>query len=531
MKKPPNSPSAWTSSIRGVALLVAAVGAIALPTGALASPEVDRQYALERIGFLRAWDNVDGLFADYVAKSYRDYFTHQDRFIPQDVSKTDSVLTQSKIPYNKLIEDREILGQVSRTTKSDTLLRTKIFKEGRKYRFVIDWLHAPKIDLLASETFVLDEPSGGQTLATTALEEGLHKALDTLLSKVPFRAMVTGRDNNSVTINIGQNAEIKRGDQLIVGTLDEVKKHPLLNTVVDWRMSQTGRVEIETVDEGLSFGRVIEEEKGRQIARYQKVMKIIAAPKRAMETIDEASEERAELEKPPQLGWISGAVPIGSSGRSFSAQPGSLNYTGGGLVFGARGSGELWLNRTIFFDADFDFMTGGYGQAPVTTPATAATAGGGYSEFSWRLSAAYTYLATGDFFGPKGWVKLGYHSISHTLATSATLATAPTAFGSVFVGVGGYLPIRAGIAAELNFNFGLLNSGGATGFTVTSASDASLYLGVQYRYANRISFRLGLDVQANAMNFTAATIDTTTLTSGTLSHTLITVTPSILYYF
>ncbi len=529
MKNPPLTPGAWLHNFALAALLLAASGPIARE--ASASPELDRQFALERIGFLRAWDNVDGLFGDYVAKSYRDYFAHQDRFVPQDVSKADPLLTQSKIPYNKLIEDREVLGQLSRTTKSDSLIRTKIFKEGRKYRFTIDWLHAPKIDLLASETFILDEPASGQTLATTALEDGLHKALDSLLARVPFRAMITGRDNNSVTVNIGQNAEIKRGDQLIVGSIDEVKKHPLLNSIVDWRISQTGRVEIETVDEGISFGKVVEEEKGRQVTRYQKVLKVVAARKRADAPEDELAEERAELEKPPQLGWIAGTLPIGTSGRGFSAQPGSLNNTGGGLVFGAKGSGEIWLNRQIFFNGDFDFLTGGYGQAPVTTPATAPSDGGAYSAFAWRLSAGYTYLATGDFFGPKGWLKVGYHSITHTLATSATLATLPIGYGSLFVGVGGYLPVRAGIGVELNFDFGVFNGAGATGFTITGASDAHLYLGVQYRYANRISFRVGLDVQANAMNFTTGTIDTTTFTSGTSSQNLITFSPSILYYF
>src|SRR5690242_8550870 len=44
---------------------------------ASANSELDRRYGLETVGFIRAIDNVDGAFADYIAAAYQDYFARQ----------------------------------------------------------------------------------------------------------------------------------------------------------------------------------------------------------------------------------------------------------------------------------------------------------------------------------------------------------------------------------------------------------------------------------------------------------------------
>src|SRR6185295_11380111 len=88
---------------------------------AQANPEMDRLYALETVGALKAWDNVDGLFSDYVSSAYKDYFSRQTRFVYQDLSKADAVLKHSKLPYPKLIEDPQVLAQIARAEKTQTL--------------------------------------------------------------------------------------------------------------------------------------------------------------------------------------------------------------------------------------------------------------------------------------------------------------------------------------------------------------------------------------------------------------------------
>src|SRR4051812_43818557 len=91
---------------------------------ARASAELDRRYSIETVGFLKSWDNVDGLFSEYVARAYREYFAHQSRFLVQDLGKADAILSHAKIPYAKLIDDPEVLLQLSRSARSQSILRT-----------------------------------------------------------------------------------------------------------------------------------------------------------------------------------------------------------------------------------------------------------------------------------------------------------------------------------------------------------------------------------------------------------------------
>jgi hypothetical protein len=134
--------------------LLFALFVILLAPSAFATTELDRQYALESVGFLPSWDNVDGLFTDYVASAYKDYFSKQSRFVVQDLSKSSDVLVHSKLGYQKAIEDKQVLSQLARSTHSQTLIRTHILKEGPQYRVAIEWLHAPKMEPIAVEAMV-----------------------------------------------------------------------------------------------------------------------------------------------------------------------------------------------------------------------------------------------------------------------------------------------------------------------------------------------------------------------------------------
>ena len=80
-----------------------------------------------------------------LAESYENYFAKNQRFRIQNMSKANAILTGTKIGYRKIIHDDRVLERVARKMRVESILRTKIYKEGPKYRFVIDWLHSPKM--------------------------------------------------------------------------------------------------------------------------------------------------------------------------------------------------------------------------------------------------------------------------------------------------------------------------------------------------------------------------------------------------
>lgn len=488
--------------------LFAGLAAANLPNfSARASTELDRQFGLETIGFLRSSDNMDGLFADYVAAAYRDYFAGQTRFILQDLSKADAVLTKSNLPYSQVIEDPAILAQVARTARSESMLRTKISKEGKQYRFHIEWLHAPKIDLIATETFTLEEPQDGRAVGLGDIQTAIQSGLDRLIDKVPFKAMVTGRDNQSITINMGAHLNLRKGDMLVVATLDEVKRHPLLKTIVEWRLTPVGKVEIEQVDEGIAFGHVVEEEPKRQIGRYQKVTQILPyqEAKAIIGGSTKTDDETPVEEIPPSLGWVGVSLIGGFHDRQISTLTGTTSLRGSGFYGSARANGEVWFTKEFFADLGFEYGFGTFSQTNVLTGIPTGAGGVAMSQFAYKLNAGYTFLTTGDFFGPKAWVKLGYRNTAYNYPLSASELTAPIAFGSIFAGLGGSLPIRFGFGVEANFEYGLLNfSSGLAALSVgttNGSTQVDLYVGAYYRYSQRISIRAGLSVVGTGADF------------------------------
>jgi hypothetical protein len=496
-----------------------------LSVPAFATTELDRQYALESVGFLRSWDNVDGLFTDYVENAYKDYFSKQSRFVVQDLSKVDDLLVHSKLGYQKAIEDNQVLAQLARTTHSQTLIRTHVLKEGPQYRLAIEWLHAPKMTPLAVEAMVLKEPADGEALGTTQVQSQITAALDHMLSKIPFKGHITGRDGNSVTLNIGSNAGVKKGDVAVISTLDDVKIHPLLGMIVDWHLTRTGKVEVDSVDDSIAFCHVTEEEDGRQIARYQKVTQIIPAPEDEKTQILTDDEERKRAsEEMPRIGYVSGALTPGGASRDYNSQIAGNSRTGGGIGLGVKIDGEVWLTRELFADLGFGYSFWDQSQSPLSSSQTSLSGGANLSTFN--LALGYSYLVTGDFFGPKGFIKLGYQTESYSFPGDADESSGPISFKGLYLGIGGDLPVRDNFGALLDFDIGLLNSvtqsDTFTDGDATSSTSVGFSIGSYYRYTNRLTFRLTLDVTANSADFSDG---------NSSSQKYISISPAVLYYF
>jgi hypothetical protein len=498
---------------------------------AFATPELDRKYALETIGMLRAWDNVDGLFAEYVDGAFREYFTGQTRFRVQDLARANEVLGKSKVPYEQLIADPQVLGQLGRTLRVESLIRTRAYKEGPQYRFVLDWLHLPSLDLLATHSFRLGEPEAGKSLGSEGLKNELKKAMDALIAQLPFQAQVNGRDSDWVTINIGRADSIKPGDQLTLATLEDVKRHPLLGTLIDWRMLETGQVEIDSVDGGIAFGRVLSQEPGRQISRFQKVIRVVPAAAQKGDTppltrVEKQEEMEKERERDiARLGWFSISPQLGNFARTISTSNGTQGKTGGGFYLGARADGQLWLTKEFFTELSFAYGFSGYTQQDIISGAEEAAAEGSATFSHVSFAGGYNYYVTRDLQGPRGFVKVGYRSRSYSLPSVVASSLAPISFSSLFLGVGADLPLRGGYGILLSFDIGVFKSLTQTDLTLgtdLSVTDYGVFLGGYFRMAPKMMIRAGLDIQGNSADF---------LSGENLSHRVFTFAPALVYSF
>jgi hypothetical protein len=519
-----NAPESNTTGVVarlvGCAITLSLLSPVAVPQ-ASASPELDRQFALTSLGVLRAWDNVDGLFGDLVTKAYEERLSRESRFIVQDLGKANDLLQSSKLPYSKLIEDPEVLGRLAKTLRLDSFIRTKAYKEGPRYRFVIDWVHAPKLQLLATETIEVEQPFRGEaSLGSEEFRRALAEALGRLIDRVPFKGMVTGRDQTSVTLNLGAGSGVKKGDTVVLGTLDEVKSHPLLKTIVDWRLTPTGKVIVEEVDDGMVFARIEAEEHGRQILRFQKVIRVLPAPEGAL--VDKRSPDIEALEKsaaePPRIGWLAPGILLGSGSRDTHRDSSS------GFLYGMKADAQAWFTSDVFGEFNFAYGSASYSQSGVS-PGAPVLDGVSLSMTQFRAAIGVFYHVTSNFFGPKGWVKVGFQNTAYGLPRNAAAFAGDVSFSSLFVGIGGDLPIRKDYGLLLNVDFGLFGSAseksGAFG-TSSGSNNVNLFAGGYLWVKPKMKFQLGIDFKSNSVDF---------VNGGSIANKVFAVSPSVLFYF
>lgn len=529
-----------TNTIRFIKILFRGfvLGAVASGTFysvVFASGDLDHYYSLESIGYLRSWDNVDGLFEQYVQEAYNDYFATESRFRAQSLSAADKILKKSQAPYKQLIQDKEILLQVARSMRVESLIRTQVQQESDHYRFTLDWIHAPKVEILASYEFDLPVPPKGGALAQGELRKKLQQALGTLFSKVPIVAQITGRDEQWVTLNLGYGSKLRPGDVALVGTLEEVKRHPVLHSIEDWVFKETGRIQISEVDEKLAFGRILEATSNVPIDRYQKVTRVVAQNKfdrgdrmsDARDPVDSAEAEPTPEDwvHRPQLGWIALGGWVGNFSRDYitSSTGAQTGKSGSGFLLGGRGEGQIWLTENIFVGLGFAYGFFNYSQKDLTTGASGTGSSASVSQFG--AEAGYYFLLGQGFFGPKGWAKLGYHSTSISLPTSTSEFTGPSSIGSLYVGLGVDLTLNPYYGILLGIDFGMMKSYSETGFTTgstTGVTDVSFFFGGYHWLSPRMSIRAGVTFWAQGADFSNGT---------DLSHQVLSFTPSLLYYF
>lgn len=508
-------------------------------TFAHASTELDRMYSLERVGVLKSWDNVDGVFQDYLARAYQSYFSSSSRFAVQDLSKADDVLAKSKLPYSKIVEDPEILGQLARAARAETLLRTRVYKETGRYRFFVEWIHSPTMEIIASETGYLEEGQKRRLHLNDAdMKVFTKKLLDQLIAKVPFLGQVTGRDQKIVTVNMGMNSGLNEGDALYIATLREVKKHPLLKTIEAWETQPTGVAEVQEIDEGLAFATVVEESKANPIAKYQKVIRVERKKKleeerpRDPSVMGQSEEgENGGQKKPvryeyqPKIGWAAIGPWLGSMARDFT-QSGGGGRKGGGFTLGGRAEGQLWLTREFFANATLGYGMWNHSQTDALTGASATSGSTTGNLTLFKIGGGYSYFVNpNDFFGPKGWIKLNYQRQSYSLPINTSEFLATTTLNALALGLGGDLPIREGWGLMTNIDFGLLTGAEATDLgqgAVNGTTQIAFQFGLYYRVEPNLTLKLGLDVWGDSVEF---------VNGSTVSHRVIALSPSIVFYF
>ena len=489
--------------------------------------DLDRQYRLETVGVLKAVDDVGGVFSEYLEKAIERYFTHQNRFLLVDLNSADQVFTNSKLAYEKVVFDPEILKRLAQSARVESLVRIQVRKSGAVYFFTLEWLHSPKMEVITELHFELDEPKReggflGMESDQDILLERLKDQLSKLFHQLPFFGQVSGRDHDQVVLNIGQDEGLKQGDQVELATLEEVKLHPLMNRIVDWKFRPAGQVVIERVDAGMAFCRLLSEEPGVEISRFQKVVRVSHLP---APQITPAEPEVLNAVKGPQLGWLGLSLPAGSYNRPlYATNTGVVSNQGSGIVLGGQLDGEILLTRNWFFGMRLGSEAWTFSQKNSSGNLTPASSNGGVpgSNMSYLFNLGYRVDLSDLRNGSRGWGKVGFKSTQTQLPSSASEQTGPLGLSSFFLGLGGSCPVAEKWSAYADFKFRLLSFASLNGVGASSSSDFDVFLGGAYQLSSVLSLRVEFDYRLRGVAVSGGT---------SVDQNMMTIAPGLLYHF
>ena len=459
-------------------------------------------FSFKKIFIDKVEDNMDGAFQAPIQQAFKELFQKNPRF--------------------ELVDD---------ANRADTLIKSRFEKLADGYHISISTYLHPSGDL-----FSLDETLITKEAEAQEIIKKVKQLLKTSLRRIPFYGTITGKEAQTVVLDIGMSQGIRKGDILQISRVDNPKRHPLLKKIVDIQLYPVGNVVVDTVEENLSFGKINIEIPGEKILKYYKITSIEANNQADLnykikdpKTIQ---EDEISLESKPKLGFVDMGLMLGSFSSSTSINSGTTVYSGSAFAPGFKLSGELWLTKNWFLDGFFSYQFLTYSQTNQSVPNTTTT-NNSYSSTLRNIgfNGGYKYLPSNLISGAQIYAKLGYTSFNWGIQDSANDLLSSKTYSGFNLGIGGQIPLGGTDlwGAQIKINvllFPSLSQGGYVLGSSPSSSGVNFYLG-GYRNINPFfAAKFGMYFETYSANF-----ENTVGTQATTNQKQFSFVPSISYFF
>lgn len=491
-----------------------ALSLLALSAPAFAQGTTDPNYLLgfKKIFVEPVQDNVDGAFSAPVMESFHEVFNRNPRF--------------------ELVQNKEA---------ADTVLRTVLNKKAGTTDVEITMLINGTGEMYTTEHTSIDSKATGRETGNT-----IKQLLKAALKRIPFYGTITGRDGKELTFDIGEQHGLRKNDIIQISRIDNIKRHPLLKSIVDVQLIPVGSAVIDSVEDTISFGHVHNEIMGESIQKLHKITAVegqIEQPKtlvrgseetlgdpleRPMEDGTAITEEKVQSDR-PQLGYVGIGPFLGKFSNSTRMNSG-VAQTGDGWSLGARLLGELWITKNWFADLQIGFTTVSYTPEVTGTVGSVTTIAPSFNTTTRQIgfNVGYKYLTNGSLYGPSIFAKIGYANFAWSTPIDTSYLLSSKSYSGLNLGIGGTLPVAGpDWGLMLNVNLMLFPSLTEDETFKTAGNYSPFGANFQfggYRYFNpKLALRVGLIVDVLSADDTQAGSATSQKSIGVL--------PALLYYF
>lgn len=481
---------------------------------ALADTDPNQTLNFKKIYIAPSEDNVEGVYRETIEQAYRAVFEKNPRF--------------------------ELVGSEA---SADSIVKTKVEKRSTSTEIEMGLYLNPNGEKFTEQKMSISSAAASDEITTAA-----KKGLKNLLKKIPFYGSVTGREGDKITIDIGSGNGLHEGDLVQFSKIENIKRHPLLKTVLDVQMEYVGTAQIDVVENSIAFATVKNEASDTKISRLHKVTGVESPPETSTKTSNEQSDEFPESgfiasrdkvvasrSDRPEIGFIGIGPFLGMFSASSSVSNGAINVSGSGFSPGLKVSSELWLTKSWFVDLDFGYSFASFAMNDDRTFAVSNKFS--TSAKSFGADIGYRHYVWGTTRGPTVFGKVGYSSFTWTAPTDSSYIMGVRSYAGLRAGIGGSLPIAN--KGRTNFFMGLdvaLDPGfEATGTPVTpdttqtySASMVNFKLGVHHDFLPTMALRVGFGLDTYSVEYEGGAA---AIGRSNTSQKQYGITPQLLYYF
>jgi hypothetical protein len=350
----------------------------------------------------------------------------------------------------------------------------------------------------------------------------LRAWLKDMWDRIPGQGYVVKRDIKTLDVEGAVNEGLKAGDEVSILRLKDIKRHPVLKTLVGFESGQTGTATITALGKPISKARVDYEsdlDPIREGDRY------VLKPRAATPVVADKPAAPGETPLVQDLNLFGDARIFDISPRvgvgflSYEERTQAQVYKLKSMSFSYGLRADLHLTSSWFASFQYDQGTGKFGTPPTDYAANEVKSGWSYSHiFSGYRMPLADYTGATDtelhFFG--GYSRLGFKAEQ----LAAAVAPSPKTYSGLDFGVALNIPLQKSWIADVGFTRVLgafLREEGVTSGSSSSDSSWTFWTKLRVLVDDHSEFGGGYEVFQASSSFEGSGTRTTPAVSAKVS--------------
>lgn len=490
---------------------------------------IDQSFTIKKVAILPLLDNTKGIYSRPLTQRLNEILKGDRRF---DVVSQDG--GEEKSPEE--IEDNSKLAEKRlRQLGTDAILISRLIKSTKGLSIRLSLVGGSEHLPIAVES--LEDYQGFEI---SEVGRQLDLLTEKLLSRLPYQAVITSRQGQTVTLNAGTRHGLRPGDELYVILITGVERHPKFHFLTKVDREIMGKVKVVKSDESVSFAGIVSERSTNLIQPGFKISwsDFVTYPEPGLTRQGDFTQKLAERsDAPVVLGsepreWTTGkgatfgkvALIAGISQASVATTLSAGDAPSATNPFSPmiRLDGEMWLDPHWQFNFALEQLAAKIsnnlsGSSPSALNMQTQELG---------LLVGYNFLVDeNDFWGPKFQAMAGLSRFSIFFDDSSPRAYSTKEYSGFAFGLGGAFPMRLDSGQRLLLGGRFLyywqptvsESPGSSGNATNQLSSFSVFM--EYGLSERLALRADLGFKQASSSFsggsgTSASANFTNLLGG-----------------